>query len=101
MGALPKRDAKSDVQGRLKRIAGQVAGVQRMVEEGRPAADILLQVAAVQAALLEAARAFLWASAEGTLAEAIQDEDPERRRKRLDGLLDLFARFFEVRGAER
>jgi len=96
-----KRDVKANVLGRLKRIAGQVTGVQRMVEEDRPPADILLQISAIQAALLETARSFLWASAEGELAEAARDENPELRRKRVDGLLDLFARYFEVRGVER
>jgi DNA-binding FrmR family transcriptional regulator len=36
---------------RLKRIAGQVAGIQRMVEEGRYCADILTQIAALRSAL--------------------------------------------------
>lgn len=99
--AIEKRDVKSDVLGRLKRIAGQVTGVQRMVEEGRVPADILLQISAIQAALLETARSFLWASAEGALAEVTRDDDPEQRRKRVDGLLDLFARYFEVRGADK
>ena len=36
---------------RLKRIEGQVRGVQRMVEEDRYCADILIQVTAIQKAL--------------------------------------------------
>ena len=36
---------------RLKRIAGQVAGIQRMVEEGRYCADILTQIAALRSAV--------------------------------------------------
>lgn len=36
---------------RLKRIAGQVAGIQRMVEEERYCVDILTQIAAVRSAL--------------------------------------------------
>jgi len=39
------------LQGRLNRIAGQVAGIQRMVEEDRYCVDILTQVAAVRSAL--------------------------------------------------
>ncbi|MDQ2688386.1 MAG: metal-sensitive transcriptional regulator, partial [Armatimonadota bacterium] len=37
---------KSNIQNRLKRIAGQVAGVQKMVEEDRYCVDVLTQVAA-------------------------------------------------------
>lgn len=36
---------------RVKRIAGQVAGIQRMVEDKRYCVDILNQIAAVRSAL--------------------------------------------------
>ena len=39
------------VQARLKRVAGQVAGLQKMVAEDRYCVDILTQVAAVRSAL--------------------------------------------------
>jgi DNA-binding FrmR family transcriptional regulator len=43
--------AKTQTQTRLKRIAGQVAGVQKMVEDDRYCVDILTQVAALRSAL--------------------------------------------------
>lgn len=39
------------IQSRLNRIAGQIAGVQRMVGEQRYCLDILNQIAAVRSAL--------------------------------------------------
>jgi len=42
---------KKDVLLRLRRIEGQLRGLQRMVAEGFPCADILTQVAAVTAAI--------------------------------------------------
>ncbi len=42
---------KKDVLLRLKRIEGQLRGLQRMVEEEVPCTDILTQVAAVTAAI--------------------------------------------------
>jgi DNA-binding FrmR family transcriptional regulator len=44
-------DDKEELINRLKRIAGQVGGVERMVEEERYCIDILTQAAAIQAAL--------------------------------------------------
>jgi CsoR family transcriptional regulator, copper-sensing transcriptional repressor len=44
-------DDKEELINRLRRIAGQVGGIERMVEEERYCIDILTQVAAVQAAL--------------------------------------------------
>ncbi len=42
---------KAQLQNRLKRITGQVNGIQKMVEEDRYCVDILTQVAAVRSAL--------------------------------------------------
>jgi DNA-binding FrmR family transcriptional regulator len=42
---------QKQVKARLNRIAGQVAGIQRMAEEDRYCVDILTQIAAVRSAL--------------------------------------------------
>ena len=42
---------KDQLRNRLKRIEGQVRGVERMVEEDRYCIDVLTQISAVQAAL--------------------------------------------------
>jgi CsoR family transcriptional regulator, copper-sensing transcriptional repressor len=44
-------DTRERLGNRLKRIAGQVAGLQKMVEEDRYCVDVLTQVAAVRSAL--------------------------------------------------
>ena len=44
-------DAKRQAQARLKRISGQVQGIQRMVDEDRYCLDVLSQIAAVRSAL--------------------------------------------------
>ena len=52
-------DIKSDVGARLRRIEGQVRGVQKMVDEQRYCADILVQLASVQEALRGVSRELL------------------------------------------
>ena len=42
---------KDELTGRLRRIEGQVRGVERMVEEDRYCIDVLTQIGAIQAAL--------------------------------------------------
>lgn len=42
---------QKSVKTRLNRIAGQIAGIQRMVDEDRYCVDILTQLAAVRSAL--------------------------------------------------
>lgn len=42
---------KHDVLARMKRIEGQVRGIQRMIDEGKECEDVLVQVRAVRSAL--------------------------------------------------
>ena len=43
--------SKDQILKRLRRVEGQVGGVQRMVEDDRYCIDVLTQISAVQAAL--------------------------------------------------
>ncbi len=54
-----KSDLKSDSRKRLSKIAGQVAGIQKMVDGDRPCSDILQQIVAVRAALDQLGVSFL------------------------------------------
>jgi len=51
------------VRNRLHRIEGQVRGIQRMIDDRRPLPDILVQVAAVRAALAGVGRELVLAQA--------------------------------------
>ena len=44
-------EARKKVRTRVNRIAGQVAGVQRMIDEDRYCVDVLHQIAAIRSAL--------------------------------------------------
>jgi CsoR family transcriptional regulator, copper-sensing transcriptional repressor len=46
-----KAQVKTDANRRLARIAGQVSGLQRMVEGDRSCAEVLQQIAALRSAL--------------------------------------------------
>lgn len=49
---VPRTDEEKEaVVNRLKRIEGQVRGIQRMVEEDRYCVDVLVQISAINAAL--------------------------------------------------
>lgn len=48
---MDNQNNKDTVLKRLRRVEGQVKGIQRMVEEGKGCSDILIQVAAARAAL--------------------------------------------------
>lgn len=48
---MEQNHVQEDVTQRLKRIEGQIKGIQRMVEERRACEEILVQLMAVRAAL--------------------------------------------------
>ena len=50
---LPE-DVVEDVRKRLRRVAGQVQGVERMLEEGRECRDVVTQLSAASKALEQA-----------------------------------------------
>ena len=58
---------------RMKRIAGQVVGIQRMIEEGRYCMDILIQLRAVRAALKRVEGNILERHLKHCVAQAIGD----------------------------
>jgi len=44
-------ESAKKIRSRVRRISGQVAGIERMLEEGRYCVDILNQIAAARSAL--------------------------------------------------
>jgi len=44
-------DVNDDVLNRLRRLEGQIRGVQRMIEDGKDCADVVTQLSACKAAL--------------------------------------------------
>ncbi len=93
-----KPSVKKQVDGRLRRIAGQVAGIERMVEEDRYCVDILLQLAAVKAALDRVGKLILGSHVDTCVLSAIESRNPREGRKKVDELMHVFERFGQIRG---
>ena len=78
---------------RLNRIEGQVRGIRRMVQESRLCVEILQQLAAAEAALNRISLAVLKVHVERCVPTAVDQGEPERSRRRLAELVDIFDRF--------
>lgn len=76
-------------QNRLRRIEGQIRGLQKMVEEERYCADIITQVASVQEALRGVARNLMKNHLHHCAAKALQSGKKEEREAMYDELLEL------------
>jgi len=69
---------KEAILKRLRRIEGQVRGVERMVDEDRYCIDVVTQVTAIQAALDKVALELLADHAAHCVVGAEEAEQPER-----------------------
>lgn len=74
---------------RLRRIEGQVRGLQKMVEEDRYCADIMIQISAVQEALRNVGRALMRNHLKHCAAQAITQGTPAQSEAMYDELLSL------------
>ncbi|SHJ23722.1 metal-sensitive transcriptional regulator [Lutispora thermophila] len=48
---LNKEERKQDILKRLRKIEGQVKGIQKMVEEDKCCGDIMIQISAIRSAI--------------------------------------------------
>jgi len=85
-------EVKQSVLVRLRRIEGQVRGLQRMVEEERYCADVVGQMASVQEALRGASRALLHNHLRHCATEAIRSGDEQKAEAMYQELLELVYR---------
>ena len=76
---------KKDVLMRLKRIEGQIRGLQRMVESGVDCPDILTQVGAVTAAIKRVGTVIV----QTYMNECLEKTQKEGGLKRADTLRDF------------
>ncbi|MCL5677299.1 MAG: metal-sensitive transcriptional regulator [Firmicutes bacterium] len=87
----PLRD-KEDLLDRLKKIEGQVRGLQRMIEDNRYCVDILVQIAAVRAAVNRVGLSVLESHTRGCVADAIREDKGDEA---VDELVDVLVKFIK------
>ena len=77
---------------RLRRVEGQVRGLQRMVDEERYCTDVLTQIASVQEALRSVGKLLMRSHLEHCVTGALRSEDPAAAEKAYGEVLDLMYR---------
>ena len=65
------------VMNRLARISGHLEAIKRMVEEGRDCSDILIQISAVDSALVSVGKVILRDHIDHCIVDAVKDNDME------------------------
>ncbi len=69
-------DKRDEAQKRLARASGQVAGISRMIDDGRHCTEVLQQIAAVQKALDAVGNIVMRNYLERCVTTAIEGGDP-------------------------
>lgn len=84
--------SKTSCVKRLSRIEGQVRGLSRMVEDDRYCIDVVTQLAAVRAALRKVEEEVLKDHVAHCVAGAIESGDAADQRRKVEELMEVFAR---------
>ncbi|MCL4797389.1 MAG: metal-sensitive transcriptional regulator [Bryobacteraceae bacterium] len=87
-------DSKKPLLQRLRRIEGQVRGLQKMVEDERYCADILTQIASVEQALGAVSAILLRNHLQHCVADAVRAGKPGEAEKKYEELVKLFERHY-------
>jgi CsoR family transcriptional regulator, copper-sensing transcriptional repressor len=88
---LQNQQAKDNLQKRLKRIEGQVRGVQSMVTDERDCRELLQQLAAVRAAVQSVTQVVLHEYATDCLVN-LDEKDKSQRVQLVDDLVSVLGK---------
>ena len=83
---------KEAIANRLKKIEGQVRGIQKMVEEGKPCDDVLIQIGAVKSALHKTGQVVLEEHMYHCVVKGIKNGEEEETIEHLVNSLNQFSK---------
>ncbi len=89
---LPTHPNHSEFLPRLNRIDGQLAGIQKMIQDSRYCVDILVQFRAVMAALRSVEVSIFEKHLEHCLASAMHSRDKKQIDEKIKELTELLSR---------
>lgn len=78
---------------RMNRVAGQMEGVKKMVQEKRACADILIQLRAIRSAIQAMEAAILEEHLDHCITHAWQSESKETQSQKLAELKQLYRNY--------
>ena len=85
---LQETEVKKGLTNRLKRIEGQLRGIQTMIDDERECHEVLQQLTAVRAAMRGVSQALLQEYASCCLLN-IQQSNDDQRKQLLEDMIDL------------
>lgn len=83
---------KEKLINRLKRVEGQVRGLQKMIDEDRYCIDVLVQISAIQAALKKVGFNLMERHTKSCVANAIQEGHGDHHIEELMKVIQQFSK---------
>jgi DNA-binding FrmR family transcriptional regulator len=77
----------------LKKIEGQVPGIQKMIKEKRYCVDILTQLHSIIGAISRVENEILRKHLNGCVTSALKDRSEVLKQKKIDEVIELITRF--------
>ncbi len=88
-----KEEIQENIQARLKKIEGQIRGLQAMVKESRECDQILTQVRAAESALKAVSKLIIRSYLMKCYSEISNKPSPEGMLERLDKVVGVLTKF--------
>lgn len=85
-------DVRKDIQNRLRRIEGQVKGIEKMIENEANCKDILIQIAAIRSAINKVGGMVLENYAKGCI---LNEENGSVGKDKIDELMEALLMFIK------
>lgn len=86
-------DEKTKLQNRLRRVAGQVAAIERMIDKDAYCVETLTQLAAATGALGKVSEIVLESHIRTCVADALREGSESEKDRKLEELIALFRKF--------
>ncbi|MCG8477894.1 MAG: metal-sensitive transcriptional regulator [Spirochaetales bacterium] len=84
---------KLSITRRLRRIEGQVVGVQKMVDEERYCVDILNQTAAIVSAIRGVENLIMENHLDTCVSDAMRSGDADERRRKVSEVMGIIGKY--------
>lgn len=86
-------ETKQRALARLRRIGGQIQGVQRMIDEDKYCVDIMLQISAIQGALEQVSKILMARHIQSCVQDSMKAGSRKERARKIEELIGVFSRY--------
>ena len=80
----------------LKKIEGQIRGLQKMIEEKRYCVDIITQIHSVIGSLYRVENEIFKKHIDGCVVKALRGKSESEKQKKIDEVVELISRFRKI-----